>query len=231
MREEILADADAVAHRAADVIADAAREAVASRGRFVLATSGGSTPWVMLRYLSALDVPWPKVELFQVDERIAPAGDADRNLTHLTHSLLDHLPTPLGAVHAMPVEMTESAEAARCYADTVLLVAGNPAIFDLVHLGLGDDGHTASLVPNDPVLDETKSVVAVSGVYAGRRRLTLTYPVLNRARCILWVVTGAAKADMLGRLRLADRTIPAGRVRSDRALLLADRAASPRSPS
>lgn len=227
MRQEILADADAVARRAAAVIAAAAREAVAERGRFLVATSGGSTPWVMLRYLADLDVPWAQVHLFQVDERIAPAGHADRNLTSLTRSLLDHLPAPLGGIHAMPVEMESVDEMALHYSNTVALLAGKPPVFDLIHLGLGEDGHTASLIPNDPVLDESTAAVAVSGVYVGRRRLTLTYPVLNHARQILWVVTGAAKAPMLARLERGDRTIPAGRVRSDRALLLADRAASP----
>lgn len=231
MREEILADADAVARRAAEVIAEAAREAVAARGRFVLATSGGSTPWLMLRYLAALDLPWEQVALFQVDERVAPDGDADRNLTQLRHSLLAHLPQTLGSLHPMPVESPDLQQASCYYSDTVALMAGFPSVFDLIHLGLGEDGHTASLVPGDPILDEDGADVGVSGVYAGRRRMTLTYPVLNRARRILWVVTGAKKARMLGRLRRGDRTIPAGRVNADHALLLADRAASPHAPA
>jgi 6-phosphogluconolactonase len=225
MREEILADMHAVARRGAEVIASAAREAVAARGRFVLAISGGTTPWLMLRHLADLHVPWPAVELFQTDERIAPAGHIERNLTHLTHALLDQAPEPLAAVHAMPVEMPDHADAARRYADSIRAVAGDPPVFDLVHLGLGEDGHTASLVPNDPVLDEVATAVAVTGDYGGRRRMTITYPVLTHARRILWVVTGAGKAPMLNRLRAGDQTIPAGRVRSDRALLLADRAA------
>ncbi len=231
MRQEILADVDAVARRAAEVIAEAAYDAVAERGRFLLATSGGSTPWLMLRYLADLAVPWSRVELFQVDERIAPAGHADRNLTSLERSLLDRLQEPMGGVHAMPVDVDDPQQAARRYADTVSLVAGKPSVFDMVHLGLGEDGHTASLVPNDPILDVDGTDVGVSEVYAGRRRMTLTYPVLNRARQILWVVTGAAKAPMLDRLRRGDQTIPAGRVRSDHAILLADRAASPRTHS
>ena len=231
MREEILGDVEGVARRAAEVIAESARAAVAVRGKFVLATSGGSTPWLMLRYLADQDVPWARVELFQVDERIAPRGHEDRNLTHLEQSLLTHLPQPLGVLHAMPVEIADAEDAARRYAVTVRSVAGTPATFDLVHLGLGEDGHTASLVPRDPVLDESRSEVAVSGVYAGRRRLTLTYPVLDHARRILWVVTGSAKAPMLSRLRRGDPSIPAGRVCSDHALLLADVAASPSSVS
>lgn len=231
MREEILPDAEAVARRAAEVIAAAAREAVAARGRFLLATSGGSTPWRMLRHLADQDLPWARVELFQVDERVAPAGDPDRNLTHLHDSLLAHLTEPPARVHAMPVELGEPAEAARRYGEILRIAAGTPPILDLVHLGLGEDGHTASLVPDDPVLDVTDADVAVSGPYAGRARLTLTYPVLNHARRVLWVVTGAGKAAMIGRLQRGDRTIPAGRVHSGLALLLADVAARPHSPS
>ncbi len=231
MREEILADADAVARRAAEVIAEEAREAVRVRGRFVLATSGGSTPWLMLRYLADLDVPWDNVALFQVDERVAPDGDPDRNLTQLRHSFLDHLHQPLGSLHPMPVTLPDLHEAALHYSDTVFMMAGLPATFDLIHLGLGEDGHTASLVPGDPILDEDGADVGVSGAYAGRQRMTLTYPVLNRARRILWVVTGASKARMLDRLRGGDRSIPASRVNAQHALLLADRAASPHSPN
>jgi 6-phosphogluconolactonase len=231
MRAEVLASADAVAKRAASVIAEFAREAVAARGVFVLATSGGSTPWRMLRYLADEAVPWSKVVLCQVDERIAPDGNPDRNLTHLRRALVEHLPEPLGQLCAMPVDVKTIDIAARSYDDTVALVAGHPPVFDLIHLGLGEDGHTASLVPGDPVLAVDDMDVAVSGVYAGRRRMTLTYPVLNRARCILWVVTGASKAPMLARLMANDPTIPAGRVRADRAILIADHdASSPPSP-
>jgi 6-phosphogluconolactonase len=165
--------------------------------------------------------------LFQVDERVAPAGDPDRNLTHLQQSLLAHLPRRPAAVHAMPVELGEPVEAARRYGAPLRAAAGTPAMLDLVHLGLGKDGHTASLVPHDAGLKVTDEEVAVTGPYAGRVRLTLTYPVLDHARHVLWVVTGADKAEMLGRLRRGDRTIPAGRVRSDHALLLSDRAANP----
>ncbi|MDZ4753231.1 MAG: 6-phosphogluconolactonase [Phycisphaerae bacterium] len=227
MRQVILADVDAVARRAAAVIAEAAREALTERGRFLVATSGGSTPWLMLRFLANLDLPWARVELFQVDERIAPAGHADRNLTSLKRSLLDQLPESRGTIHAMPVEMNGTDQMALDYSHTLALIAGNLPVCDLVHLGLGEDGHTACLVPYDPVLDESTATFAVAGVYAGRRRLTLTYPVLDHARRILRVVTGAAKAMMLRRLERGDGTIPAGRVRSDHALLLADRAASP----
>jgi 6-phosphogluconolactonase len=223
---EILPDAAAVAARGARWLAAAAREAVAARSRFALAVSGGRTPWRMLRALAKEDVPWGQVHLFQVDERVAPAGDADRNLTHLRESLLDRVPLPLEQVHAMPVEFPDLRIATARYAATLAAVAGAPPVLDLVHLGLGPDGHTASLVPNDPVLDVASADVAVTDVYQGRLRMTLTYPAIDRARRILWVVTGGGKAAMLARLRKRDPGIPAGRVRQDAALVLADRAAA-----
>jgi len=164
----------------------------------------------------------------QVDERVAPAGDADRNLTHLHESLLEHAPLPREQIYAMPVEGTELAGAAERYAATLQNIAGSPAVLDLVHLGLGPDGHTASLVPGDPVLDVTDSDVAVTALYQGRRRMTLTYPILNRCRRILWVVTGSDKVDALARLRDADGSIPAGRIERENAVILADRAAAQR---
>ena len=226
MNVEILADADAAARRAAEVIAYDAREAVAARNCFVMAVSGGKSPWVMLRALANEDVPWKKVHVFQVDERVAPAGDPDRNLTHLTESLLSHAPLPPSQIHAMPVEAADLEAAARAYAETLESLAGSPPVLDLAHLGLGPDGHTASLVPGDPVLDVTDRDVALTGVYQGRRRMTLTYPVLNRSRRILWLVTGKDKVPMFARLTAGDATIPAGRVRRDAALLVADRDAA-----
>ncbi len=226
MKIEVLSDADTVAKRAAVVIAENARAAVAARGRFVMAVSGGHTPWVMLRDLANEDVPWNNMHVVQVDERVAPPGDPDRNLTHLRESLLEHAPLPPEQIYAMPVESPDLEAAAADYARTLATVAGVPAVLDLVHLGLGPDGHTASLVPGDPVLGITDKDVALTGVYMGRRRMTITYPVINRARRVLWLVTGSEKVPMFGRLRDADPSIPAGRVRQDVALLLADHAAA-----
>ncbi|MEO8718349.1 MAG: 6-phosphogluconolactonase [Burkholderiales bacterium] len=226
MKIEVLADADAVAQAAAAFITRAARAAVAARGRFLIALSGGRTPWAMLRLLARADLPWPGVELFQVDERAAPAGDAERNLTHLRDSLLQHVPLNPAQVHAMPVELADLEAGAARYAATLRAVAGSPPVLDLVHLGLGPDGHTASLVPADPVLEIDDAEVGATATYQGRRRMTLTYPVLNRARRVLWVVAGADKAAMLARLRVHDPSIPAGRVRRDNALALVDRAAA-----
>lgn len=226
MRTEVLADADAVARRAAAIIAEEARHAVAARGRFVMAVSGGHTPWVMLRALADQDVPWAGVHIFQVDERVAPADHADRNLMHLRASLLEHAPLPTAQIYAMPVEIPDLQNAAARYAAELEKIAGAPPVLDLVHLGLGPDGHTASLVPGDPVLDVKDRDVAVTGVYQGRNRLTITYPVINRARFILWVVTGSEKVPMYKRLQTADQSIPAGRVLQNNAVLFADSAAA-----
>ena len=226
MKIEIFADADAVAREAAAIIAAEARAAVAERGRFIMAVSGGHTPWVMLSALAGEEVPWANVHLAQVDERVAPTGHPDRNLTHLRESLLEHAQLPPGQVYAMPVESTDLDAAAKEYAATLTQIAGSPPVLDLVHLGLGPDGHTASLVPGDAVLQVNDADVAATGIYQGRRRLTLTYPTLNRARRILWLVTGSDKVGMLVRLREADPSIPAGRVNAERALLLADHAAA-----
>jgi 6-phosphogluconolactonase len=228
MNLEVLTDVDAVARRAASFIAEAARQSVAARGRFTVAVSGGHTPWLMLRALAGEDVPWEKVHVVQVDERVAPAGHPDRNLTHLRESLLERAPLKPGQIHAMPVESPDLDAAARAYAHTLAELAGSPPVLDLVHLGLGPDGHTASLVPGDPVVDVTDADVALSGAYQGRRRMTLTYPILNRSLRVLWLVTGGEKAPMLGRLLAGDGSIPAGRVCQDNALVLADRAAAGR---
>jgi 6-phosphogluconolactonase len=177
-----------------------------------------------LRALAGEDIPWPNVHVFQVDERVAPAGDPDRNLTHLSESLLQHAPLP--GFHAMPVESADLADAAARYAATLREIAGSPPVLDLVHLGLGPDGHTASLVPGDPVVNVTDKDVGLTGPYQGRRRMTLTYPTIDRARRILWLATGDEKAGMLVRLRDGDHAIPGGRVRQDNALVLADRAAA-----
>ena len=226
MKLEVFEDAEAVARAAAAVIAADARAAVAARGRFIMAVSGGKTPWIMLRALAGEEVPWRDVHVFQVDERIAPAGDPDRNLAHLSASLLEHAPLPPRQIYAMPVESPDLEAAAKQYARTLGQVAGSPPVLDLAHLGMGPDGHTASLVPGDPVLDITDADVGLTGVYMGWRRMTLAYPVLNRSRRILWLMTGSDKVAMLPRLLEGDTTIPAGRISRDQAVVLADRAAA-----
>ncbi|MGA2032103.1 MAG: 6-phosphogluconolactonase [Thermoguttaceae bacterium] len=226
MQMEVVADADSVAREAAAIIAAEARVAVARSGRFVAAVSGGHTPWLMLRALANEEVPWQGMHVVQVDERVAPEGHPDRNLTHLRESLLAHAPLRPEQIHAMPVDAPDLEAAAVRYARVLQEIAGSPPVLDLVHLGLGPDGHTASLLPGDPALEVIDADVAATGVYLGRRRMTLTYPVLDRARRVLWLVAGSDKVAMLKRLRNGDPAIPAGRVRQDRAILLADRAAA-----
>jgi len=226
MDVEVFDNVDAVSRAAASTIASDARDAVAARGRFTMAVSGGKAPWEMLRALANEDVPWKDVHVFQIDERIAPAGDPDRNLTHLRESLLEHAPLPPNQIYAMPVESSDLQAAAVEYAETLRRVAGSPAVLDLAHLGMGPDGHTASLVPDDPVLNVSNADVALTGIYMGRRRMTLTFPIINRSRRILWLITGSEKVPMFARLREADPTISAGRISQTQALIMADRAAT-----
>jgi 6-phosphogluconolactonase len=228
MKLEIFDDADAVARVAAGIIATDAREAIAARGRFTMAVSGGHTPWIMLRALANEELPWQGVHVFQVDERVAPAGDPNRNLTHLRESLLSYAPLKPEQIHAMPVESADLETAAKQYAETLREFTGSPPVLDLAHLGMGPDGHTASLVPGDPVLNVSDADVALTGIYMGRRRMTLTYPILNRSRRILWLVTGSEKVKMLPRLLEGDATIPSGRISREQATVLADRAAAGR---
>jgi 6-phosphogluconolactonase len=215
-RLDVKPDAAAAAQTTADVIAERARAAVDERGAFTIALSGGTEPWHAFGLLANADVPWEAVEIFQVDERVAPPGDDDRNLTHLEQSLP---PAAVARLRPMPVEADDLEAAAAAYAALL------PERLDLVHLGLGPDGHTASLVPGDPVLEATNRDVAVTGEYRGRRRMTLTYPAIDRSRELLWLVTGASKVEPLRLLLAGDPSIPAGRVVGPPSLVIADRCA------
>jgi 6-phosphogluconolactonase len=216
---EVAGDERAAARRAAELIAADGAAAAADRGAFAFAMSGGRSPWAMLAILGELEqMPWDKTELFQVDERVAQPGSEDRNLTHMVLGLsMDHQP----ALRPMPVTQRDLDGAAREYESTL------PERFDLVHLGLGPDGHTASLVPGDPVLEVGDRRVAMTGgEYQGHPRMTLTYPALDTARKILWLVTGAEKREPLRKLLAGDESIPAGRVRNDSMIVVADEAAA-----
>ena len=226
MQLEVLANVEAVARRAAAIIAKHARAAFVARGRFILAVSAGHTPCVMLRLLGREEVPWGGVHVLQVDEQIAPAGDPDRKLTQLWETLMENTPLDPAQVYAMPVESPDLRAAVAEYARTLEKIAGSPPVLDLVHLVLGPDGHTASLLPGDPFLQVVNEDVAITGVYQAGMRMTLTYPVINRARQILWVVTGSEKIKSLGQLLDADLSIPAGGIRGEHVLVLADRAAA-----
>jgi 6-phosphogluconolactonase len=219
MNLEVVPDERAAARRGAELIAAAGEEAVGSRGSFSLAMSGGRSPWAMLAILDEDEgMPWEETSLFQVDERVASPGSEDRNLTHLVLGLsMKNQP----ALRPMPVTQRDLDAAAREYEESL------PEKLDLVHLGLGPDGHTASLVPDDPVLEVTDRLVALTeSAYQGHRRMTLAYPALSAARRILWLVTGSEKRDALSRLMEGDPSIPAGRVENDSVTVVADEAAA-----
>src|SRR5512132_2788787 len=219
-RLEVLEDAADVHRRGAELMAEAARAAVAERGSCALAVSGGRDPWPMFSQLEDLFAAWDVTQIFQVDERVVPAGSDERNLTHLIESLSIGAQ---GSIRPMPVTDDDLEAAADRYAESL------PQALDLAHLGLGPDGHTASLVSGDPVLEVTDKRVAVTaGEYQGARRMTLTYPELHRARSLLWVVTGEEKVDALRKLIDQDPSTPSGRVKpGGESVILADRAAAP----
>jgi polyphosphate glucokinase len=219
--------AEAAADSAARDLADSIRAAVDARGRCTLAFSGGHSPRILFRALAQQRVPWGSVHVFQVDERVVSIGSPDRNWTELQRNLFDHITIPASNLHPMPVDSPDLGKAAEQYTADLTAVAGQPPVLDVIHLGLGSDGHTASLIPGDPVLHEVETEVAATGEYQGHRRLTLTYPCLRRARQLLWFVTGADKAAVVVRLQQNDQSIPAGRLGHDRNFLYTDRLAAP----
>lgn len=210
------ATAEAAAEYAADLVLETAKRAVADRGTFTIAVSGGHTPWPMFRRLREhTGFPWGQTTFFQVDERIVPRDDPDRNLEHLIQSLPD-----TATIQPMPVDDDDLEAACNRYTSTL------PDRLDVIHLGLGDDGHTASLVPGDAVLNvRNRRVALTAGTYMGHRRMTLTYPALAATRQVLWLVAGASKQTAVSRLLARDRSIPAGAVDARNAVLIADRAA------
>ncbi len=205
--------ADDLVVGAAGILEQLLRDALADHERASLALSGGSTPWPVLEHLAAAGIEWRRVDVYQVDERIVPAGHRDRNLTRLAESFLPLVPV---VSHPMPVEAPDLDEAAARYA------AELPDRLDIIHLGLGPDGHTASLVPGDPVLEVRDRDVAVTGEYLGHRRMTLTYPAIDRAATIVWLVAGESKRDALSRLLAGDRDIPAAMVSTANSIVVTD---------
>jgi 6-phosphogluconolactonase len=213
---EVVSEAEAAARRVGELIAERARESVETQGRFSVAVS--KTPRSLLRAVADGGVSWTKTRIYQVDERVAPAGDPHRNLTQLLTTLPQDA---LGSVLPMPVEEPDLQQAADGYA------AKLPPQLDLVHLGLGADGHTASLVPGDPVVDVRDRLVALTREYQGHRRMTLTYPALDAALEIVWLVTGEDKRDAVARLLARDTSMPAARISNPRQLLVCDTGAAP----
>jgi len=226
MKIVVLENSQTAAHYAATEIAEAARNTVRERGLFSLALSGGNSPGPMFSALAEQDIPWAKAHIFQADERIVPMESPDRSFAKLRDILLSRVPIPEGNVHPMPVETDDLEAAAAGYGITLSETLGTPPVLDLVHLGLGADGHTASLIPGDRALAIARRNVAVSGPYERTRRMTLTYPILNRARAILWLVLGTDKAQILQRLIEGDTKIPAGLIERSRATIVADKEAA-----
>lgn len=220
---EVYATAPAdVASTAATLIADALQAAVTTGGRATMALSGGTTPAGMLAELATRRLPWERIHVFQVDERITPDTSSERNLSVLRASLLDEVPVPEANVHPMPVTDADLDAAARRYTALLRSHAGEPPRLDVVHLGLGSDGHTASLAPDEGAVGVVDRDVVTTGSYRGHRRMTMTLPLLSRARWVLWLVQGSEKADAVRRLVAGDEAIPAARVRAERAALVAD---------
>lgn len=230
MRVNVEATPADVARAAADWLRDEIEAAIAQRGRCLLAFSGGRTPWETITALATEPLPWSHLEVFQVDERVVPHDDPRRNARRLADGLLAAGRLAPGAFHEMPVEAQNLELAAADYESALERAAGLLPVLDVVQLGLGADGHTASLFAGDPVLDVTDRDVALSGPYDGTRRMTVTYPLIDRARRVLWIVTGAEKADAVFRLVAGDRTIPGARVAKARAHLYVDDAAAARLP-
>jgi 6-phosphogluconolactonase len=224
---EVLPDPVAAARRAAEFIAERARQALRERGRFVFALSGGHTPLPMYEALAHQSLRWQDVEMFQADERVAPAASPARNWSNIARLLIARAGPPAPRACPMPTDAPDLAEAATRYARTLAASAGSPPILDLIHLGLGADGHTASLFAGDAALEVDDAWVAPTGVHHGHRRMTLTLPTIAHARCVLWLVCGEDKAAALERLLDGDETLPAGRVPRDRAGVVADLAARP----
>ena len=225
MKTELFPTADQVAAGAAAYLEHEIREALAHHPSYSLAISGGRTPWEMLKILSKADLPWQRVNLFQVDERVAPDGHADRNLTQLFQAIAGTPMVTQLRIFPMPVLAEDLEEGCREYTQVLDEVTEGKGL-DLIHLGLGSDGHTASLVPGDGVMDvQDRLVACTQNLYQGRIRMTLTYPLLNSAKQLLWIVTGSEKQEMVKRLLQQDTSIPAGSIRQENALLMVDQAA------
>jgi 6-phosphogluconolactonase len=225
MKTEIFPQADQVAARAADYLEQEIREKLSHQKSFSLAISGGRTPWEMLKLLSRADLPWQQINLFQVDERVAPDGHPDRNLTQLFQAIAGTAMVTQLRIFPMPVTAEDLEVAAKEYTEVLNEVTDGKGL-DMIHLGLGSDGHTASLVPGDGVLAiQDRLVACTQNNYQGKIRMTLTYPLLNSAKQILWIVTGSEKKEMVKRMLKQDPSIPAGSIRQENALLLVDQAA------
>jgi 6-phosphogluconolactonase len=231
MRIHVLPTPDKAAERAADWLRTEIGRASAQRGRCLIALSGGRTPWRMLRELRGLHVHWHDLHVFQVDERIVAENDARRNARQIAELLVAPAALRGTQFHAMPVERGDLGVGAEEYARLLTEYCGTPPVLDVVQLGVGADGHTASLVPRDRLLEASDRDVGVSIPYEGVARMTLTFRMLDAARHRLWLVTGADKSAALRKLWAGDASVPAGRVSRESAFVFADAAASAELPA
>lgn len=244
-----IAENDRWVGRSVDVLQAAIEQAIRLRGMCLIGLSGGSTPNQVFQELATRPVAWENVVALQVDERVAPIGSPDRNLTaqqaafsetdiqwvplpvedvlrELNGSLSDPLSlanvgeTNLEFGHLTGMHLVRDVLAD--FDAQLVELAGSPPILDVVHLGLGTDGHTASLVPGDKAVNELLLYSALTGMYQGTHRITLTRPVMDRARMVVWLVRGASKREQLGRLLAGDMTIPAGLIRPAHSVIIAD---------
>jgi 6-phosphogluconolactonase len=231
----IFENAEALAHDVAEWLCTLAQ---ASDRAFAVCLSGGSTPQRLYERLAAADIalrfPWSRTHWFWGDERFVPHDDRDSNYRMARDAFLSRVPVPDGNIHAVPTEGLSPDQAAAAYETTLKRFYGADALapdrplFDVTLLGIGDNGHTASLFPGQPALQETKRwVVAVVGAKS-EARITLTYPTLDSSREVAFLVTGKAKQGVVARAQAGDRTIPAAMVRPiGRLHWFTDRAAAP----
>ncbi len=222
---DVLPDPDALARHAAELMLAAAR---ATDGPFTVALSGGSTPKRLYQLLATLPFPWERTHWFWGDERFVPPDDPASNYRMTREALLSHVRVPADHIHPVPTVGLTPHDAATRYESTLrAILAPERPLFDVVLLGLGTDGHTASLFPGKPMLEERDRWVGATDDPQGAPRITLTYPALESSRETLFLVAGADKKERLREVLAGDRRLPAARLQPQGALrFLADRAAA-----
>jgi 6-phosphogluconolactonase len=217
----VAGDLEALSRQAANYVAQTLAAAATARGQCSIALSGGSTPRRTFELLAAPplrdQVPWEATHVFWGDERFVPLDDPDSNYRLARERLLDRVPVPERQVYPVPTDAGSAVAAAAQYERTLrgvfeLEVEDVPRL-DLIMLGLGADGHTASLFPDSPALDETRRLVVPNGAdYVPHERITFTFPVLNAARAVFFLVAGADKAPKVAAALGGDASVPAARV-------------------
>lgn len=209
----IFPDLEGASQEAARLFAAAASEAIADHYRFSVALSGGPTPRRLYQLLAAepyrSQLPWGQIHFFWGDERYVPANHAESNYRMAKEALLDHISIPVDNIHPMPTDAPETEQAARVHSAELQIFFDGDICFDLALMGIGDDGHTASLFADDPALTVRDKPVAVARPTSQPTdRLTLTYPIFNRTRRVLFLVSGQEKALVVARVLAGDAAYP-----------------------